>query len=433
MRDRSRPLVQLCFGDRVVRELGRPLEVGLRLGVRPQGGGPLSCSHEHLASLGSDLVCLLGCSLVGVEVVRRDNLDDLFLLAERAQVPGRCKVEGLPLLAGERVVGDLSDEILEEGVLAALRRHGVGAQGEDVLSDQRREQRLELGVPLPGHGCQPAHGECPAEDGCVLDEAALIRGEAVEPGRDQRLERLRHLQRLDLAGEAEGMTFADEEPAVEQHADGLDGVERDSLRPDEDAIPELCGKARDRPGQQRLHRLAAERLERDGGEVALAGSPGRAAVGELRPCEREQEERQVAGPVEHELDEVEQRAVGPVDVVEDEHGRPLLGHALEEHSHCCEEVLLVAAGALLQAEQEAEPGLHEPLLLRVGDVLLDRSPQLRGGGCRLFVLEDAGPAADHLGESPEGDAFPVREAAAPVPEHAIGKAVDVFLELPDEP
>ena len=51
-----------------------------------------------------------------------------------------------------------------------------------------------------------------AEHGAVLEQSALLRGQAVEPGGDQRVQRLRHLQRLDLAGQPVRRPIRDEQP-----------------------------------------------------------------------------------------------------------------------------------------------------------------------------------------------------------------------------
>ena len=51
----------------------------------------------------------------------------------------------LALPLGERLVGDVADEVLQEAVLAALRRARIGLDAEHLLAHERREQRLELG------------------------------------------------------------------------------------------------------------------------------------------------------------------------------------------------------------------------------------------------------------------------------------------------
>ena len=60
----------------------------------------------------------------------------------------------LPLPTRQRVVGDPPDEVLEESVLAVLRRPGVGVEREHLLAHERREERLELGLRGTGEACQ---------------------------------------------------------------------------------------------------------------------------------------------------------------------------------------------------------------------------------------------------------------------------------------
>src|SRR5207245_4325250 len=70
--------------------------------------------------------------------------------------------------------------------------------------------------------------------------------------------------------------------------------------------------------------VARERLERD-----RLPAPGRPPVDQLRPGETEKQERCVSGPVGEMLDEVEQRRLGPVDVLDDQCQRPLARTPLE--------------------------------------------------------------------------------------------------------
>ena len=114
--------------------------------------------------------------------------------------------------------------------------------------------------------------------------------------------------------------------------------------------------------------------------------------------------------------------VGPVEVLEDEDGGPLLGHPLEEEPPGGEEVLPVGAVALLSPSRWCEPRLDPRPLLGVGDVLRERGAQLGERRVRRLVLEDPRAHAHHLGERPVRDAFAVREAAAAVPPDAARRA-----------
>src|SRR5581483_260964 len=94
-------LEQLRALKRVLGELGRLLEVVLRLLARRERGRALASAREHLAGPRADLggVGGIGRGAVRVEVVRRDDLDHLLLaLAPRPlEVPRRGEVPELPV------------------------------------------------------------------------------------------------------------------------------------------------------------------------------------------------------------------------------------------------------------------------------------------------------------------------------------------------
>src|SRR4051794_18078232 len=116
--------MKLRTPDGVIRELGRLLEMSLRLARRAQRRCALARPEEHLARLHLDLarvLCVRDCT-VGVEVVRRQHLDDLVLVDEgRLQIRGRGEMSRMPLALRERLVRDVANEVLEEAVLAVLR------------------------------------------------------------------------------------------------------------------------------------------------------------------------------------------------------------------------------------------------------------------------------------------------------------------------
>ena len=106
------------------------------------------------------------------------------------------------------------------------------------------------------------------------------------------MQRLRDLELADLAGRAVDGALLHEQAAVEQHADGLDRVERDALGAGEDLRAQrlAAGRARARRAAASIA-VVGERLEIDRREVALPRSPRRAPLEQLRPGERDDEER----------------------------------------------------------------------------------------------------------------------------------------------
>jgi hypothetical protein len=112
-------------------------------------------------------------------------------------------------------------------------------------------------------------------------------------------------------------------------------------------------------------------------------------LGELRPGERQDEDRVVARPVEQVVEEVQQPGICPLHVLEDEHDRVDLREALEQDAPRREQVLLVAGDSLLEPEQVGEPRLDPRALLGVGDVLGQCCPELAERGAGFFVFGDA--------------------------------------------
>ena len=68
------------------------------------------------------------------------------------------------------------------------------------------------------------------EHGGVLEQPALVRLEPVEPGGDQGVQGLRHVEGREVAGHRVARLPALEQTAVEQHAHRLDRVQRDAVR-----------------------------------------------------------------------------------------------------------------------------------------------------------------------------------------------------------
>jgi hypothetical protein len=138
------------------------------------------------------------------------------------------------------------------------------------------------------------------------------------------------------------------------------------------------------------------------------------------------------GPLEQVLDEVEQRRVGPLQVLEHQHRRIDGSEPLEEQPPGREQVVTFVA-ALLQREQVRQPRLDKPALLLVRQRLLDDRGQLLPGGAGLLVLGDPGAHPHHVRQRPVGDALPVGETAAPMPVRRLRDPVEILVELPRQP
>ena len=271
-----------------------------------------------------------------------------------------------------------------------------------------------------------------AEDGSVLQEATFLGGEPVEAGGDQALQRLRHLELRDLAGDAVDALLLHEQAAVEERADRLDRVQRNALGPGEDALAKLLRKPGHEPVEERPHRRLRKGCERERRLVGAVPEVGVPSL-ELRAREAQHEDRLLSRPLEQVPDELDERGVGPLQVLEEECDGPLLGHALEEEAPRAKELLLASRRPVLEPEQVQQAWFDEPALLVVREELLRGCSDLRRSGRRVLALRDAGAHSDHLGERPEGDAFPVGETAPAVPPDELLETVHVLEVLPAEP
>ena len=182
--------------------------------------------------------------------------------------------------------------------------------------------------------------------------------------------------------------------------------------------------------------LVRERRERQRRRVQLAAAPAWAALEQLGPRRRDDEERDVRDPVDELVEEVEQALVGPVDVLEDENERALLGESLEEAAPGGERLVAAVASELRLAgepEEREEVRFDARLVARAGERVLDGLVDLRRDVLRRVLLEDAGLRLDDLAERPERDPVAVGEAAALAPGDELGIGLDDALELVDEP
>ena len=101
------------------------------------------------------------------------------------------------------------------------------------------------------------------------------------------------------------------------------------------------------PGRdQLLCLLRGERLE------AHEAAPARPPVEQLRPGHADEQDRRAGRDERDMLDQVEQCLLGPLDVVEDEHERPLARGRLDELAERPRE--LVGRGGAVVVEQRAQ-------------------------------------------------------------------------------
>ena len=125
--------------------------------------------------------------------------------------------------------------------------------------------------------------------------------------------------------------------------------------------------------------------------------------------------------------------VRPLDVLEDEHARPLRRPAARRRAARRRTGPAARRRATRRARAAARAAARSSAAPRDRGRAARRRHASFGRAARArLVLADPGAHAHHLGERPVGDALAVGEAAAAVPPDLLDQAVHVLLELPGE-
>ena len=272
-----------------------------------------------------------------------------------------------------------------EAVVALVER----AVGSEQLLPREGEQRAAQPIGLV-RGQKLGDGaavEQPTFDRSALQHRALPRLEAIDPGREERLDRRRHrlVRSLRIVGE-HGEHLLDEQRIA------LGGVDDPVAKRGSD-VPAV-----QQPVDQMLRLVVAERRERDEPRARPWRSPGRPGVEEVRTREAEEQDRRATREAEDVLEQVEQRGLRPVDVVHRDDERSRDGERLEEPAE--------RPGGLLGRARlvaRADRAKDQPLCdVPAVDVRQKRTEGRRGIGPR--------DVAHDVGEREVGDAVAVRDA-----------------------
>ena len=181
---------------------------------------------------------------------------------------------------------------------------------QEPLADELVEARLQVLALVQLRELEHRlEREAPADDGGALQRRALRAVEPVEALVENAPDRARHRGRAALVGDRRELLH-EQRIALGRLGDPLADCRGRSERLEE----HLRVGVRERIEHPRLRR----RLQ-----------PGRSPLCELGSCEAEQEDAGVAEPRAQVLDEVEECGLGPVDVLEHGHDRPLGGQLLE--------------------------------------------------------------------------------------------------------
>ena len=277
-------------------------------------------------------------------------------------------------------------------------------------------------------GNQRIGAKAMTEHGGGEQQPSFVRGQRVDPCRDQAVERVRHLDLADVAQSSRRSV-----PLVADHAGNLDRVEGHAAGMLEDRLDELAPEIRRPLGEELAHGVVGQAFEVDAREAAHAGAPRWSVVEQLGTGEREDEDGVGPRPCRHVLDEVEQARIGPLEVLEDEDDRRSLGDPLEESPPGGEQLVALERGLLGSRQQGGEAWLDPAALGLVADELLERRTELPAGELGRRAVRDPGPAANHLRHRGERDSLSVGEGAAVVPRDLVGMLVDPTVELPRQP
>ena len=208
----------------------------------------------------------------------------------------------------------LEDELL----LAGHRRSEPGQHEVAVLQPGEDVGQLgRLAVQQAGDGPGP---EDAAHDRGGLQRALVGGVEQVDPGRQHRLHAVGDLHALDIGGGSPARPLADDAARVDQMADDLLEIEGISLAALEDRPVHGVGQVVDRQEQsdEAIRIGPGERLERDAGGVPPPAAPRRTALPQLRPGGADDEDASLR-PIGDLLEQIEERGIGPVDVLDDDH------------------------------------------------------------------------------------------------------------------
>src|SRR5215211_3365103 len=334
------------------------MHVAARERTPPRGGDDVGCAMRQLPR---DLVLepQRGTRRVRLLEVVADDLVQLTLPSRRARTnpPREALVQLRTQLLRERRVRRVADEDVREAE-NVLAHEDPALLGQDETPP---DVGACVGVRELDDGRPP---ELLAGDRGALNDLALAGIEPVETRGQERVDRRRDPQGAEVRSERPPtFLLAAQVPLLEQHAEQLLDEERIALGRSHDQRRDVVRNVgRLEQVRHELARLVlAERLQPKHRGIDRAAEPGRPLLEQLRSRQAKQHDRYVANPADEVLEQVEQRRLGPVDVLEDEYERVALRRRLEQLAHRPERLLVprVEAG---EAER-ARDAVANPLRL----------------------------------------------------------------------
>ncbi len=383
-------------------------------GQVPQGLGP---------ELPRARVPRRGGELQGRRIVGGEDLGVVLhpLTRDHLEPRGGPAVPLSPLCPRDLGVGDVSDQGVEEAVLGLALHRGASGRADQLLAGELVHGLVHLLGFALSHRGDRARPEDLADHRGVGQHGLLRLIEGVQSGGDQPLH---PGGQRDLRGciQGPGCALLVQDPPVLEQSDELLGVQRVAPCPGQDRGLDLGGEhglleqVADQTGRVGLREWAQVHP----GGVAGGCRPRGGTFVELRAGRGHQKHRDPFGVVGDVLQEGEQRVVGPVQILEDEHRWVALGDRLQEPPPGGEVLLPPGLGSL--HPEEGTQALAEPGGVGVG--IGNGGVELGGGRLRGVGLQDPRLGLHDLPESPERDPVPVGQAPPLAPAHQVQPVLD---------
>ena len=333
---------------------------------------------------------------------------------------------------GERAVRNVAREnVLEEELALAgdsrpeLREHELAV----LESPERLVRRSVPVLEEPRDRTVPEH---PTHDGRGQKCAPLDRRQQVDARGEHRLHGVGDDDLADVLRRPPTAAVANDPALVDEMADDLLEEERVPVGAREDRLSRLVGQVVH--GEEHLDEgrrvVVRQRLEEDRTEVALSASPACPALGEVGTRGADEEER--AGDAVRELlEQVEQRVVRPVDVLDDDDRRTVRGETGEERPprlvglepHLARRKDGQPESLVLEPEREREDRGRTCGIGNGSEDVLFESGDLGERSLGRIRVEHTRVRLEHLAERPVGDRLAVRQAAALQHRDAVGLRV----------
>jgi hypothetical protein len=252
----------------------------------------------------------------------------------------------------------------------------------------------------------------------MVGELFLLGLKPVEARADQALDAGRDRDVLHLVALP---PFELEQPFLAEHPHGLleeewiaAGVGDERLGERRDRECRVAGEAT----QQRRRLLRAERVQVDGAALALSAEEARRLVFDLGPSGRDDRERHFCLVGEEIREQLEQRRLGPVQILDHNRRRPLRSEQLEDAAEPPVELGLGDLARRIRpawrrgnADQVGERGRDRPELVEiVGGERFEEGVELLRARLAVVALQDPSGGLEDLHDRPVRDALAIGEA-----------------------